>query len=187
MAAVFRYYATCPSGKFVSHILLPTKAKADATRALIASGKESFEKLAKAQSIDTQSGAEGGALGCLSPAEFVAPFQDAADAAQVGVVSQPVKTQFGYHLILVRPWNEQRDARQYAPALQQAAAPVLSQRLKDMKVWVNPLYGTWGPITDSNGNPGFAVLPPTVPEPRVCREATAACTPGSTTTVPAGG
>jgi hypothetical protein len=60
--------------------------------------------------------------------------------------------------------------------------------MKDLRVWVNPLYGSWGPITDSNGNPGFAVIPPAVPQPRVCREATAACTPGSsTTTVPAGG
>jgi hypothetical protein len=187
MAAVFRYYATCPSGKFVSHILVPTKAKAEATRALIESGKESFEALAKAQSIDTQSGAAGGALGCLSPAEFVARFQDAAEAAHVGVVSEPVKTQFGYHLILVRPWDAQRDSVQYGQALAQAAAPVLSERLKNVKVWVNPLYGSWGPITDSNGNPGFAVIPPAVPQPRVCREATAACTPGSTTTVPAGG
>src|SRR5262249_54465376 len=63
MAAVYRYYATCPSGKFVSHILLRSKAQAEATRALIASGKESFQALAKAQSIDTQSGTNGGALG----------------------------------------------------------------------------------------------------------------------------
>jgi hypothetical protein len=187
MAAVYRYYATCPSGKFVSHILVPTKAKAEATRKLIQSGAESFQALAKAQSIDTQSGAQGGALGCLSPSEFVAPFQDAADAAQVGVVTEPVKTQFGYHLILVRPWDARRD-QQYAAALTQAAAAVLSARMKDLRVWVNPLYGSWGPITDSNGNPGFAVIPPAVPQPRVCREATAACTPGSsTTTVPAGG
>jgi hypothetical protein len=186
MAAVYRYYATCPSGKFVSHILLRTKAQADATRALIASGKESFPRLAKAQSTDTQSGANGGALGCLSPSEFVAPFQNAADGAQIGVVTQPVKTQFGYHLILVRPWNPQTD-QQYTQALAQAAAAVLSARLKDLKVWVNPLYGTWGPITDSNGNPGLAVIPPVVPEPRVCREATPSCSPSASTTVPAGG
>ena len=118
MAAVYRYYATCPSGKFVSHILLQTEAKAAATRALITLGKESFAKLAKAESIDTQSGANGGALGCLSPSEFVAPFQDGAEAAQIGVVTEPVKTQFGYHLILVRPWDA-RDAQQYGPALAQ--------------------------------------------------------------------
>jgi hypothetical protein len=188
MAAVYRYYATCPSGKFVSHILVRSKAQADATRALITSGKEAFPALAKAQSIDTQSGANGGALGCLSPSEFVTPFQDAAEKAQVGVVTQPVKTQFGYHLILVRPWDPQRD-QQYTQALAQAAAAVLSARLKDIKVWINPLYGSWGPVTDPNGNTGFAVIPPPVPQPRVCREATPACTPGSTstTTVPAGG
>jgi peptidyl-prolyl cis-trans isomerase C len=189
MAAVYNYYATCPSGKFVSHILVQTKAKAAATRALITSGRESFEKLAKAESIDTQSGANGGGLGCLSPSEFVAPFQTAAEQAKVGVLTEPVKTQFGYHLILVRPWDAARDERQYGQTLNQAASAVLSKRLNDLKVWVNPLYGTWGPTTDSQGNPGFAVIPPTVPQPRVCREATAACTPGSstTTTLPAGG
>lgn len=184
MAAVYRYYATCPSGKFVSHILLRSEAQAEATRELIASGKESFEALAKAQSIDPQSGAQGGALGCLSPSEFVAPFQNAADAAQMGVVTKPVKTQFGYHLILVRPWDPQRD-QQYAQALTQAGAAVISQRLKDTKVWVNPLYGSWGDTTDSQGNPTKAVIPPTVPQPRVCREATEACQPGASTTVPA--
>jgi len=190
MAAVYRYYATCPSGKFVSHILLRSKAQAEATRALIVSGKEKFTALAKAQSIDTQSGADGGALGCLSPSEFVAQFQTAAEQATVGVVTEPVKTQFGYHLILVRPWNAPTDAAKYKQTLAQAATGVLAQRLKDLKVWVNPLYGKWGSTTDSNGNQTMAVIPPVVPQPRVCREASAACSPASsstTSTVPAGG
>lgn len=190
MAAVYRYYATCPSGKFVSHILLRSKAQAEATRALIVSGKEKFTALAKAQSIDKQSGADGGALGCLSPSEFVAEFQTAAEQATVGVVTEPVKSQFGYHLILVRPWNAPTDAAKYGQTLAQAATPVLAQRLKDLKVWVNPLYGKWGSTTDSNGNQTMAVIPPVVPQPRVCREASAACSPASsstTSTVPAGG
>jgi hypothetical protein len=187
LAAVYRYYATCPSGKFVSHILLRTRQQAEATRRVIESGRGSFEALAKAQSIDTQSGANGGALGCLAPSEFVEPFQSAAESAQIGVVTQPVKTQFGYHLILVRPWDPQLD-QQFASTLAQAASAVLSQRLKDLKVWVNPLYGSWGQVTDSQGNPSLAVIPPAVPAPRVCREATAACSsPTSSTTVPASG
>jgi hypothetical protein len=186
MAAVYRYYATCPSGKFVSHILLRTQQQAAATRRVIESGRASFAALAKAQSTDTQSGANGGGLGCLSPSEFVEPFQSAAEGAQMGVVTPPVKTQFGYHLILVRPWDAQRD-QQYAQTLAQAASAVLTQRLKDVKVWVNPLYGSWGQVTDSQGNPSLAVIPPVVPAPRVCREATAACAPTSSTSVPAGG
>jgi hypothetical protein len=185
MAAVYRHFATCPSGKFVSHILLKTERQAADTRRVIVSGRASFAALAKAQSTDTQSGANGGGLGCLSPSEFVEPFQSAAETAPIGVVTQPVKTQFGYHLILVRPWDAQLD-QQYAQSLSQAASAVLSQRLKEVKVWVNPLYGSWGQVTDSQGNPSLAVIPPAVPAPRVCREASAACTPTSTTSVPAG-
>ena len=188
--AVIRYYASCPSGRFVSHILLRTEAEAKKAADLIRSGGATFTQIAKAQSIDTASGKEGGALGCLSPDEFVAPFQDAADAASIGAVTGPVKSQFGYHLILVRPWDPQTDARQYAQALSQAYGSVLAARLAKIKVWVNPLYGTWGPQTDpSTGNTSLAVIPPTVPSPRVCRETGSQCEPTTTTpsTAPAAG
>ena len=185
--AVFRHFENCPSGRFVSHILLSTESKAAATLALINRGREKFTDLAKAQSTDTASGRNGGALGCLSSNEFVAPFQNAAEAAPLGTVVGPVKTRFGYHLILVRKWDPVAD-RQFAQALAQAASSALTKRFDELKVWVNPLYGTWGTQPDSNGNPTPSVLPPAVPQPRVCREATAACTGSTTTTsVPAGG
>jgi parvulin-like peptidyl-prolyl isomerase len=44
-------------------------------------------------SIDTTSGTRGGALGCLAPGEFVPEFQNAAEAAPLGVVTGPVHTQ----------------------------------------------------------------------------------------------
>ena len=186
--ALYRYYQTCPSGRFVSHILVKTKAQADAALARIRSGQK-FAAIASTQSTDT-SGKQGGALGCLAAGEFVPEFQNAADAAPLGVVTGPVKTQFGYHLILVRRWDAVGD-KQYAQALTQAAGAALTVRLKDLHVWVNPKYGTWGQSTGASGSTSFTVLPPTVPNPRICREKTAACTPTSTTTttttVPAGG
>lgn len=187
--AVYRYYQTCPSGRFVSHLLVKTKAQADAALARIRSG-QSFAAIATAQSTDTGSGKQGGALGCLAAGEFVPEFQNAADAAPLGVVTGPVKTEFGYHLILVRRWDAAGD-KQFAQALTQAASAALTTRLKDLHVWVNPRYGTWGQSTNASGNTGFSVLPPTIPNPRTCREKTAACLPTSTTatttTVPAGG
>ncbi len=188
--AVYRYYQTCPSGRFVSHILLKTKAQADAALALIRGG-EKFSDIAKTQSTDTTSGKAGGALGCLTPKEFVAEFQSAADAAPLGEVTEPVKTQFGYHLILVREWNPAADAATYGQALTQAASAVSSARLRDLKVWVNPRYGTWAPETDAQGNTNFTVVPPAAPQVRTCREATPVCAPPTTTTttttVPAAG
>jgi PPIC-type PPIASE domain len=187
--AVYRYYQTCPSGRFVSHILVKTRAEADAALNLIEGGAK-FASVAKAQSTDTTSGEAGGALGCLTPSEFVSEFQNAADAAPLDVVTGPVKTQFGYHLIVVRRWDPVGD-KSYSQALAQAASAVLTARLKTLEVRVDPRYGTWGEQTDSNGNAGFSVIPPKVPTPGVCREKSAACRPttttASTTTIPAGG
>jgi parvulin-like peptidyl-prolyl isomerase len=60
-----------------------------------------FGTLAKAESDDTGSGANGGQLGTFSHGQMVAEFDKAAFEAPIGKVTDPVKTQFGYHLILV--------------------------------------------------------------------------------------
>ena len=118
---------------------------------------------------------------------MVEPFAQAAFALKPYQLSDVVMTQYGYHLILERRWDPVGD-QPFAQALTQAAGAVLTARLKALHVWVNPRYGTWGEIKDANGNTGFAVTAPTVPNPRVCREKSAACTPTTTTTtVPAGG
>lgn len=184
--AIYRYYQTCPSGRFVSHILLKTKAQADAELALINSGQVSFTDVAKAQSTDTTSGKVGGALGCLTPGEFIPEFESAAQAAPFDVVTGPVHSQFGYHLILVRKWTTADNAT-YGQAQTQAASAVMAARIDAMHVTIDPRYGTWGKTApDANGNTGFTVIPPTEPNPRVCREsgpASAGPTTTTTTTV----
>src|SRR5205085_337548 len=62
-------------------------------------GGAKFEDVAKRESADSVSGAKGGDLGKGAKGRFVAPFEQAAYALKVGEVSQPVLTQFGYHLI----------------------------------------------------------------------------------------
>ena len=47
------------------------------------------------------SGREGGALGCFGRGQMVKPFEKAAFEGNIGEVSDPIKTQFGYHLIWV--------------------------------------------------------------------------------------
>ena len=62
-------------------------------------GGEKFEDIARAESADSASAANGGSLGKGPKGRFVAPFESAAAALKPGEISQPVLTQFGYHLI----------------------------------------------------------------------------------------
>lgn len=59
----------------------------------------SFEALAKKFSQDPGSAAKGGELPWFSAGEMVKPFEDAAKALKPGQVSEPVRSQFGWHLI----------------------------------------------------------------------------------------
>src|SRR6202165_5394551 len=74
------------------------RAHALALRARILAG-EKFEDVARAESADSVSAAKGGALGTGPKGRFVAPFETAAYALKPGEISQPVLTQFGYHII----------------------------------------------------------------------------------------
>jgi peptidyl-prolyl cis-trans isomerase D len=76
------------------------KAHAEQLRADIEKG-EKFEDVAKRESADSASGANGGDLGKGAKGRFVPEFEKAAYALPVGEISQPVLTPFGYHLIRV--------------------------------------------------------------------------------------
>jgi peptidyl-prolyl cis-trans isomerase D len=76
------------------------RARAAALRARIVAG-EKFEDVARAESADTVSGANGGSLGRGPKGRFVPAFELAAYALKPGELSQPVLTPFGYHIIRV--------------------------------------------------------------------------------------
>jgi len=67
----------------------------------IVSGARTFEDVAKEASSDSASAVEGGALGTGVRGRFVPDFERAAYALKPGQVSEPVLTQFGYHIIKV--------------------------------------------------------------------------------------
>jgi peptidyl-prolyl cis-trans isomerase C len=82
-----------------SHILVDTEQKANDLKKRIEGG-EGFADIAK-QNSSCPSGRDGGDLGWFSKGQMVKPFEDVAFGAEENAVAGPVKTQFGYHLILV--------------------------------------------------------------------------------------
>ena len=80
-----------------SHILVKTEDEAKKLYDEIQNGKD-FAKIAQEVSL-CPSGQNGGDLGFFGKGMMVKPFEDAAFALEVGEISQPVQTQFGWHLI----------------------------------------------------------------------------------------
>ena len=118
-AEVERYYGAHqadfkrPAAAWLSYVALPripnaadsaaALAHARALRAELAGGKAKFEDVAKRESADSGTGPRGGDLGWVkrSGTGFVAPFAAALRRLAPGVVSEPVLTEFGLHLIRI--------------------------------------------------------------------------------------
>ncbi|PYO99942.1 MAG: hypothetical protein DMD60_00520, partial [Gemmatimonadetes bacterium] len=118
-AELARYYAAHqadfkrPAAAWLSYVALPripnaadsaaAVAHARALRAEITGGKAKFTEVAKRESADSGTGSRGGDLGWVkrNGSGFVAPFAAALRRLAPGVTSEPVLTEFGYHLIRV--------------------------------------------------------------------------------------
>lgn len=91
-----------------AHILVETRETADAIKAELDGGAD-FAEMAKEKSTGP-SGPSGGALGWFGEGQMVPEFETAVKGLEPGQVSEPVQTQFGWHVILL---NDTR--RQSAP------------------------------------------------------------------------
>ena len=105
-----------------AHILVDSEEKAKALKAEIDGGAD-FAEVAKANSSDG-SAASGGDLGWFGPGQMVPEFETAVSGMEVGAVSGPVQSQFGWHLIKL---NDKRETT--APALEEAR-PVIEDQLR---------------------------------------------------------
>ena len=83
-----------------SHILVNSETDALKIKSAIEKGDITFEEAAQKYS-SCPSGQRGGDLGFFGRGQMVKPFEDAAFTLPVGKVSDPVQTQYGYHLIKV--------------------------------------------------------------------------------------
>lgn len=87
-----------------SHILVDSEEKAQQLKSEIEGGAD-FAQLAKDNS-SCPSSQQGGELGSFGRGQMVPEFDQVVFSAPVGVVQGPVKTQFGYHLVLVTERND---------------------------------------------------------------------------------
>jgi parvulin-like peptidyl-prolyl isomerase len=154
-------------GRCISHILVDSKEKADQLRAQIAAGAD-FADVAMEASTDTGSGQQGGALGCFQPGEplqFVEPFKTAAETLPVGELSQPIQTQFGWHLIKVTDSESLAQVKdQIRSQLEQQGGQakfneVLLSLVKKARIEVNPRFGRF-----SKNQADLGVVPPEAPQ-----------------------
>ncbi|MDA8232494.1 MAG: peptidyl-prolyl cis-trans isomerase [Magnetospirillum sp.] len=104
------------------HILVESEDQAKAIIADLKSGAK-FEDIAKAKSKDPSAQQNGGELGYFTKAEMVPQFADAAFNLKAGEISQPVKTQFGWHVI------EVEDRRMSSPPSFDEAKPMLREQV----------------------------------------------------------
>lgn len=85
----------------VSHILVKEEDKAKALLENIKTKKVTFEDAAKKESIDPGSSKNGGDLGWSNPDMYVPEFAEAVKTGKKGEISEPVKSQYGYHLVRI--------------------------------------------------------------------------------------
>ncbi|MBM4761121.1 hypothetical protein GNT69_02325 [Bacillus sp. B15-48] len=120
-----------------SHILVEDEAAASEVKEKLNTG-EDFVELAMEYSTDTSNAENGGELGLFSKGTMVEEFENAAFSMNKGEISDPVKTDYGYHIIKVMDKKEAKEAafEEYKEEIEQI--------LFEQKISI--AYSTW--ITD---------------------------------------
>jgi foldase protein PrsA len=117
-----------------SHILVEDEETAKEVKDNLDDGGD-FAELAKEYSTDTSNSESGGELGYFAKGEMVTEFDDKAFAMKKGEISEPVKTEFGYHIIKV---TDKKDAKE-------AVLDDHKEEIKDILFdqALQTEYGTW--------------------------------------------
>jgi len=140
-----------------NHILVESRAEAESVYRRVRNATQTeFAAVAKRESTEPGANESGGDLGSGPASQFVPEFASAVAALEPGAVSQPVQSQFGWHVIYlvdkeVTPFEEAK-AGLVEPVADQEFRGWLEDRADAVGVEVNPRYGRFSP--DS-----FTVLP----------------------------
>jgi peptidyl-prolyl cis-trans isomerase D len=119
------------------HILVPDQSVAEVVRQRIERG-EDFAKVAAEVSTDTSNKDQGGDLGWFGKGAMVPEFENAAFGLEIGAISQPIQTQFGYHIIQVLAHGDvPLSAESYEQARQAAFSTWLEEARTEYSVVVH--------------------------------------------------
>jgi peptidyl-prolyl cis-trans isomerase C len=132
-------------------------AKAQAIRKRLVGG-EDFATVAKAESDDAGSGAQGGDVGEFRKGMMVPPFEEAAFAAKVNEITEPVKTPFGYHVIKVES-HVTKGLAEVRPDIEKKLRPELARSAVEnlrKSTTVQMDDGFFGPAVSAPPVPGAA-------------------------------
>lgn len=122
-----------PAQVRASHILVTSKEQADEIYAILKDDPAQFEKMVEQYTIDTGSKATQGDLDYFMHAEMVPEFADAAFAAEKGSITEPVQSQYGYHIIKVtdkRSYEDMKAAGSTEEELSQIENNMISQEFR---------------------------------------------------------
>lgn len=111
-----------------SHLLVDSEDKAKSILEEINQGLDFAEAATKYSSCPSKE--QGGALGEFTQGKMVPEFEEAAFSMNAGEISQPVKTQFGYHLIKVDQVNEAKESA-FEEVKEEVKKQVLTQKQKE--------------------------------------------------------
>lgn len=118
-----------------SHILVEDEKTAKKVAKELAAGGD-FAKLAAEYSTDTETADNGGSLGYFGKGDMVEEFEDVAFDLDINKVSDPVKTEYGYHIIKVTGKKEAKKAN-LEDSKEVIIETLLSERLQEeYPVWL---------------------------------------------------
>lgn len=135
----------------VRHILVETEEEAQDVKTRLEEG-EDFAVVAGEVSIEPQAAETGGDLGCSNLSRYVPEFIEGVTAAEVGEVTDPVESEFGWHVILVDEIDDDAAVRETIRTQLETTGETaffqdwILQALEDADVSVDEDFGTW--VTD---------------------------------------
>jgi parvulin-like peptidyl-prolyl isomerase len=161
------YQETC-----AQHILVADEQTARLVESELRNAPESeidaeWARIAEARSVDSSNANDSGNLGCNPPGQFVPEFEEAMNGLDIGEISEPVQTEFGFHVIRVTerttiPFlevEEQIFEQLTGPEQDQAWNDFLVEAYEEAGAEINPRYGILDPTTGQITNPTAEDVP----------------------------